>query len=635
MNHLLEKHMEIWGGIECTINRVENEYFDQIDFQGHFERKDDLKHICDLGITKLRYPIIWEKHQPHENEEINWRPVDENLRYLKSRNVDVIAGLVHHGSGPSFVSLMDSSFEKGLAAYAEKVAKAFPWINFYTPVNEPLTTARFCGLYGLWYPHQKDDFSFLRILINECRATILAMEAVRKINPKAQLVFTEDLGSTHSTKSMKYQADFENHRRWLSIDLICGKVDIEHPLWKYLTDSGISASELDFFNLYRLSPDILGFNYYITSERYLDKRTWKYPQNTHGKNKFDAYADVEAIRVNAARIHGLEILLKLAWNRYSLPMAITESHLNAGREDQMKWLQSCWDTANRLKKQNVDLRAVTSWALLGSFGWEKLLTSPPGSYESGAFELRSGEIRATALVPLISGLATGRAYRHPALNGCGWWERDSRIIYGRSERPSEAVSVETRPILMIGTANGIVEQFEAAGSWRGVTCKGFITENLDLNDLKKVKKVISRLDPWAIIYAVKHDLSCSDCDECDDRAKTNTLDLAIACHNSRIKYCALFAADSLYDERLEYDSKLDEQLLMLNPDILIIRQAEILNGNDDAQLPAINYPALMNKCLDFLIDDEKGVWYASGNDVFSRAEMVKKEYWTQIEGVIK
>jgi dTDP-4-dehydrorhamnose reductase len=425
----LKAPLEMWGGLECTINRVGDEYFNQMDFQEHFQRKDDLKQICDLGITKLRYPIIWEKHQFNQVDEINWQPVDENLQYLRNRGVEVIAGLVHHGSGPPYVSIMDSSFEEGLASYAEKVAKEFPWINYYTPVNEPLTTARFCGLYGLWYPHQKEDSSFLRILINECKATILAMKAIRKINPNAQLVFTEDLGSTQSTRSMKYQADFENNRRWLSIDLICGRIDRQHPLWKYCTDFGILPSELDFFNSNALAPDILGFNYYITSERYLDKRIWKYPQHTHGNNGVNAYADVEAIRVGAARMFGLEKLLKLAWKRYRIPMAITESHLNSNSENQIRWLESSWDTANKLRNDHVDLRAVTSWAILGSFGWDKLLTSPPGNYESGAFQLKSGKIKATALAKLISRFATNKGYRHPMLNKLGWWERDSRIIY--------------------------------------------------------------------------------------------------------------------------------------------------------------------------------------------------------------
>src|SRR5690606_14430816 len=128
----------------------------------------------------------------------------------------------------------DESFENGLADYAGKVASEFPWIKHYTPVNEPLTTARFCGLYGIWHPHGLSSETFLRILINECKATVLAMRAIRKINPGAKLVQTEDMGRTHSTPALRYQANFENHRRWLSLDLLCGKVDSDHALYHYL-----------------------------------------------------------------------------------------------------------------------------------------------------------------------------------------------------------------------------------------------------------------------------------------------------------------------------------------------------------------------------------------------------------------
>ena len=53
----------------------------------------------------------------------------------------------------------------------------------YTPINEPLTTARFCGLYGLWYPHARDHQVFLRILVNQITAIRLAMRAIRQVNP--------------------------------------------------------------------------------------------------------------------------------------------------------------------------------------------------------------------------------------------------------------------------------------------------------------------------------------------------------------------------------------------------------------------------------------------------------------------
>src|SRR3712207_9325640 len=106
---------------------------------------------------------------------------------------------------------------RSLAEYAHAVASRYPWVEDWTPVNEPLTTARFSALYGHWYPHTRDDRSFARALLVQCRATVLAMmQAIRAVNPEARLVQTEDLGKSYGTPRMAYQVDFENQRRWLS-----------------------------------------------------------------------------------------------------------------------------------------------------------------------------------------------------------------------------------------------------------------------------------------------------------------------------------------------------------------------------------------------------------------------------------
>ena len=89
-------------------------------------------------------------------------------------------------------------------------------------MNEPLTTARFSGLYGLWYPHRRDEATFARALLTETRATVLAMRAIRAVNPHAQLVQTEDLGRTYATPALAGLAAFYNQRRWLSLDLSAG-----------------------------------------------------------------------------------------------------------------------------------------------------------------------------------------------------------------------------------------------------------------------------------------------------------------------------------------------------------------------------------------------------------------------------
>jgi dTDP-4-dehydrorhamnose reductase len=68
-------------------------------------------------------------------------------------------------------------------------------------------------------------------LINQIDATRLSMRAIREVNPAAQLIQTEDLGFTHSTPQLAYQAEYENQRRWLTWDFLTGKVIPGHSLW--------------------------------------------------------------------------------------------------------------------------------------------------------------------------------------------------------------------------------------------------------------------------------------------------------------------------------------------------------------------------------------------------------------------
>ena len=252
---------EVWGGMECTINRVNDDYFDQLKCSGFYERETDIELIAGLGIKAFRFPVLWELHQPQKDAVINWSWAATSLNALRNKGIEPIVGLVHHGSGPSFTSLASKRFPELLSRYAGEVAKQFPWIKYYTPVNEPLTTARFSGLYGIWYPHKSNDLSFARMLLNQLKGVVLSMQEIRKINPDAKLVQTEDLGKTYATEFLQYQADFENERRWLTGDLLCGKVVPGHEMWEYLIQSGISEEDLLFFAENPCPPDIMGYNH--------------------------------------------------------------------------------------------------------------------------------------------------------------------------------------------------------------------------------------------------------------------------------------------------------------------------------------------------------------------------------------
>ena len=310
----------------------------------------------------------------------------------------------------------------------------------YTPINEPLTTARFCGLYGHWYPHGHDSATFARILLNQCKGIVLAMQAIREINPDAQLVQTEDVAKTYSTPVLVYQAEFQNERRWLSLDLLCGRVDDEHPMGRYLRWLGVGEDELRFFRDNPCPPDVIGIDYYVTSERFLDECVDRYPAHCLGGNGKHEYADLEAVRVCAEGISGLEPLGRDVWHRYGRPIAITEAHIASTVEEQIRWVGEVWGAACQLRREGVAVEAVTAWALLGAYDWDCLVTRCEGYYEPGVFELTAEGPRPTALAAMLRGLASRGRYEHPALDTPGWWRRPVRLLYPPVSHHGEKIS---------------------------------------------------------------------------------------------------------------------------------------------------------------------------------------------------
>jgi dTDP-4-dehydrorhamnose reductase len=417
------------------VNRLGDRYIDQCRLTGHHDRLSDLDLVAALGIKAIRYPLLWERIAPDHPDRPDWRWSDERLERLRALGVRPIAGLVHHGSGPRYTDLLDNEFAAKLGRYAGQVAQRYPWIEDWIPINEPLTTARFSALYGHWYPHLQNEAAFWRALINQIDGIRAAMGAVRQVNPAARLIQTEDLGRTYATAPLADQAAFDNLRRWAGWDLLFGRVTPDHPLRPRLTRFGL-GDRLRAIADEPCPPDVVGVNHYLTSDRFLDHRLQHYPPRAHGYNDRTAYADTEAVRVVVPPPDGLTGALREAWRRYRTPIAITELHNGSAIEEQLRWAAEGWDTAVALKEEGVDVRAVTAWALLGSHGWDTLLTGQ-GHYEPGLFDVGDGTPRPTPLASLWRGLPMG-APRPAAAHQPGWWRRPERLLYPPATRRSRA-----------------------------------------------------------------------------------------------------------------------------------------------------------------------------------------------------
>jgi dTDP-4-dehydrorhamnose reductase len=661
---------ELWGGIECTVNRVGEVYFDQIRRSGHEDRIEDLDRIAGLGIRRMRYPVLWERVAPEAPGRCEWRWSDERLARLRELGVEPIVGLLHHGSGPRYTSLAAPEFPELFAQYARSVAQRYPWVTMYTPINEILTTARFSGLYGIWYPHGRDERTFATILLNECRATVLAMRAIREVQPRAQLVQTDDLGKIYSTTPLAYQANFENERRWVGYDLLCGKVTPDTVMWAYLTRAGAAEKDLAWFQDNACPPDIIGCNHYLTSERFLDHRTEHYPKHTIGGNGRHRYADVEAVRVMHEGIAGPEGLLREAWERYRLPIAVTEVHLGCTRGEQMRWLLEVWQAAKRLKREGVDLRAVTVWSMLGAYDWNSLLTRDNGFYEPGVFDARSNTPRATALAQMVKSLATAGECEHPVLETPGWWRRDTRLLYpayrcGITRSGAIfAMPRSQRPVLITGGAGRLARALAASFKMRGIPHRLLTRADLDICNAEAVEEMVSQLRPWAVINAagyVRVDDAEKERERCHCENVLGPVNLARACARHGARFVT-FSSDLVFDGNRSAPytesatpnplnvygatkAEAERAVLEAMPEALVVRTSAFFGPSDscwwrqmleqharqgrelqaarDQVVSPTFVPDLATAAIDLMIDDTSGIWHLANNAEVSWYEFAR------------
>jgi dTDP-4-dehydrorhamnose reductase len=421
---------ELWGGVECSLWRIDNRYHDQLEMTGHYRwAMEDFERFAELGIKMLRYPVLLEFHERDKNYKKYFDDTEVRLNKIRSLGIIPIVEFMHHGCGPSHATFLDKNFVPLMRNFAKEVAARFQWLEYYCPVNEPLTTARFSGLYGIWYPHAFNDKIFARIFVAQIMATIVAIQEIRKVNPAAKFIQTEDLCKVYSTSTLSYQAEFENARRWLTFDALTGRIVPGHPLWDYLLWIGISKNDLQFISANATPPDILGLDHYLTSERYLDENIENYPNVPTGGNGRHEYVDIEAIRVKLSEPSGLPVLVRECWQRYQLPMALSEIHIGCSTANQIRWFNEAWNVASFWNAVGVPIKGVCAWALLGAYGWSDLLRKIPGTYEPGVFDVEFGRFKDNDYAQFLKSIGHQEKYQHDTLNEAGWWRRDDRFIY--------------------------------------------------------------------------------------------------------------------------------------------------------------------------------------------------------------
>ncbi|MBB2960962.1 family 1 glycosylhydrolase [Methylobacterium sp. R2-1] len=648
--------LELWGGIECSVVRIRDRFRDQVAETGHRDRPEDLDAVARLGIRTLRFPILWESIAPDDPDTCDWSWHDARLARLDRLGIRPIAGLTHHGSGPRYTSLLDPAYPDLLARHARRVAERCPQIRDFTPVNEPLTTARFSGLYGHWFPHHRDEASFLRMVVNQCRATQEAMRAIRTVRPDARLIQTEDIGRTFSTPLLAEQAEYENGRRWLSLDLLCGRVDRSHPWFVRLLAHGIDSRILDALRD-EAAPDLIGVNHYLTSERYLDQKSKTYPPWLRGGNGRRRYADAEAVRIpHLTGLTGPRARLAEVWERYGRPLAVTEVHHGCTRDEQLRWFAEVWEAAGALNQAGVPVQAVTLWSLFGAVDWNSLLLRRDGHYEPGAYDIRAPRPRLTALGRAAQELTASGRMSHPVLASPGWWRRPERAYLPEPTEPAPRPALDASVIVL-----------EGAGAYGGVIaglCEGRGMATLQI-EASALPEALVQARPWAVIDATSLPRAATA-----KRFPGGSFRADIRMGEAVARLCAraglpllAFSSDLVFDGREERpacesdpvrpsglygasEAEREARILGAHPLALIVRTSAVfgLPEGDDAagrllaspdgaggrlcvgrEIVSPAYlPDFAHAALDLLVDGETGIWHLTHPEAVTWEEFARR-----------
>ena len=424
----LQSPPAVWAGPECSFLTVNGWECDQLALTGHDGRLDDIDRLASLGATAVRYPVLWGRDRGR-GAATDWRWAATRIRRLDRLGVRPIVALLHHGFGPAGADPLHPDWPAAFGAFALAAAERLPEAAAFLPINEPLTTARFGALYGWWAPYARDAETFASLVLAECLGYLEAARAIRAVRPDVDLIVNEDIGRTLGTATMSAVVDAHNARRWLGFDLLTGRVDRDHPLWRALAGTRDRRRALDLLRNEPVAPDLLGVDHYITSDRFLDDRITRYPEWTQARDDGHVYANVELARVDGHEVDGFRRALADTWDRYAIPVALTEVQLAGDPDDQIHWWSEAWTAARAARRDGIPVAAVTAWSVFGAYEWASVLRRPCGSYEAGCFDVsgagRGAAPRRTPLADAVAQTAAGARLADPR----GWWRRPDRVLY--------------------------------------------------------------------------------------------------------------------------------------------------------------------------------------------------------------
>ncbi|WP_104201220.1 family 1 glycosylhydrolase [Cryobacterium sp. Y29] len=317
--------------------------------------REDLTLARDLGATAVRCGVSWPLVHVAPGVYA-WDELDKVIPFVVDElGLTIVADLVHYGT-PRWLtdSFADPGYPEAIAEFARAFADRYRTrVTHFTPLNEPVTTASFCGLRGVWPPRLTGWDGWVKVAVPIAVGMARTTATIREVNPDAVIVHVEASTVVHTQDSaLGEHTALIRDIGWLPTDFLFGRVDEVHPLWAWLLEHGARQEDLDWLRANPAVPDFLGVNYYPD----LTPRRVTRVDGKHVQISYDKWT------------LGLSEALESFATRYQLPLIITETSIEGDDMMRTRWLRDSAAVVEDLRDR-FDIRGYTWWPMFDFVDW--------------------------------------------------------------------------------------------------------------------------------------------------------------------------------------------------------------------------------------------------------------------------
>lgn len=330
------------GGFECaTHRRRDGLQIDVLESTGHAARaEEDYLLLAEAGVRTVRDGLRWHLIEAGAPGVYDWSSFLPMLHAARATGTQVIWDLCHWGV-PAGLDPFSRKFVTRFAAFAAAAAKvvfdatgglAGP-VPCYCAINEISFWAWVGGDMSTFAPHAEGRGPELKRQL--VRASVAAIRAVRRVDPRARFVQAEPLidiapeyGDAEEYPQIIAHAAAHTESQYQAWEMLAGRLDPE-----------LGGDETTL--------DIVGVNYYWNNQ-------WVHG----GDRKPPGHPDHRP----------LHLMLLALWERYQRPIMITETGAEGSAD--VGWLGYISSEVRQALREGVEMVGVCLYPVMDYPGWD-------------------------------------------------------------------------------------------------------------------------------------------------------------------------------------------------------------------------------------------------------------------------